>query len=157
VTHLWLTVDRNDGGEAAMTGSVRYVPKLKSREEIEYMLRWISRVYVPADDRTVDYAREYARGGAAVCRWILGLDAASPVTQKRLGQPVTCDDACHEGYEAQVAMAQGGHPAVSPPLPPLSINFLNGVDDWVMWATGSPDGFYTPDDWPFPRETPPRS
>ena len=121
------------------------------------MLRWIPRVYVPADDRTVDYAREYARGGAAVCRWILGLDAASPVTRKRLGQPVTCDDACHEGYEAQVAMAQGGHPAVSPPLPPLSINFLNGVDDWVMWATGSPDGFYTPDDWPFPRETPPRS
>jgi hypothetical protein len=154
VTHLWLTVDRNDGGEAAMTGSVRYVPKLKSREEIEYMLRYISETYVPAHDRSVDYAREYARGGAAVCRWILGIDPASPVTQQTLGRTVTCNDVRHEGYESQVAMAQGGYPAVSPPLPPLSINFLNGVDDWAKWATGGQEVFLT-DDWPFPRDVRP--
>ncbi|MFI6333152.1 hypothetical protein ACIBBG_33315 [Micromonospora chersina] len=136
-----------------MTGSVRYVPKLKSREEIEYMLDWIFRDLVPADDRSLDYAREYARGGAAVCRWILGRDHASPVTGKVLNRPVTCNDVRHEGYEAQVAMANGGYPAVRPPRPPLSMNFLNGVDDWASWATGS-QGVSLPDGWPFDQGPP---
>ncbi|MEU0155607.1 hypothetical protein [Micromonospora fulviviridis] len=124
-----------------MTGSVRYVPKLKSREEIEYMLEYISRTYVPMHD--------YARGGAAVCRWILGRDHASPVTGQVLNRPVTCNDVRHEGYESQVAMANGGIAAVGR----VSLDFLNGVDDWASWATGS-QGVSLPDDWPFDQGPP---
>ncbi|KAB1943169.1 hypothetical protein F8271_10390 [Micromonospora sp. ALFpr18c] len=128
-----------------MAERVRSGWELRSRAEIEYMLAHLVRVYAPTHD--------YARGGAAVCRWILGHDHASPVTGQFLGRPVTCNDVRHEGYEAQVAMSNGGRPAVSPPVDPLSINYLNGVDDWALWVTGG-QGVSIPDDWPFDQGPP---
>jgi hypothetical protein len=125
-----------------MTGSVRYVPKLKSREEIEYMLENMFTIYASA-------TRDWVRGGAAVCRWILGRDHASPVTGKVLDRPVTCNDVGHEGYDAQVAMANGGRA----PVGPVSLAFLNGVDDWARWATGG-QGLPLPQDWPFDQSHP---
>jgi hypothetical protein len=120
-----------------MSGQL-YEPRLSSNDEIKYMIQYL----------TNDVSRGtevYTRAAVDTLRWILGQRQAAPVTGLR--DPATCARVRNEGYEAQVAMSNGGYA----PVGALSMSYLNGVDDAAKWATGSPNGLLINDDWPFPR------
>ncbi len=126
-----------------MSTETRWVPRMRSREEIAYMLDWIRQN--PSAGGPV-----FMRGALETLRWALGQQEAAPVTGQKVGYPVPRRIVSNEAFEATTAMYNSGRAAVGP----LHQSFLEGVEHVAMWLTGS-DTMSTSDDWPYPIEAPP--
>ncbi|SCL21330.1 hypothetical protein [Micromonospora aurantiaca (nom. illeg.)] len=125
-----------------MSGQAKWVPRMRSRAEVEYMLAqmpWFSE----------NWNAQHRRGAIETCRWVLGLQAASPVTGKVVDQPVDHFAVGREAYAASEAMYNSAAPGAD-----LGVGFLQGVENLALWITGK-DTLAIPDDWPFPAEAPP--
>jgi hypothetical protein len=126
-----------------------WVPRMRSREEIEYMLDWLTK-NPSASGPT------FQRGALATLLWVLGRAQHAPVTGRV--RRATHETISQEAFEATTAMYNGGRP---PTLDgrtlqedPLDQGYLQGVESLTMWITGS-DTMALSDDWPFPVEAPP--
>ena len=116
--------------------------RMRSREEIAYMLDWITKN--PSAGGPV-----WMRGALETLRWALGRQEAAPVTGRKVGYPVPRHIVGNEAYEATTAMYNGGRAKVGQ----LHQGFLEGVESMAMWITGS-DTVATTADWPFPPDAP---
>jgi hypothetical protein len=116
---------------------------MRSREEVAYMLDWITSH--PSSSGPV-----FQRGAVETLRWALGRQEAAPVTGRKVGYPVPAYIVSNEAYEATTAMYNGGIAKVGR----LHQVFLEGVEHLAMWITGSDTG-PTSANWPFPGEAPP--
>lgn len=126
-----------------MSAETQWVPRMRSREEIAYMLDWLRKY--PWSSGPV-----FMRGAFETLRWALGQQEAAPVTGRKVGYPVPRQIVSNEAFEATTSMYNGGRAAVGQ----LHQSFLEGVEHVAMWITGS-DTMSTDDDWPFAPEAPP--
>lgn len=124
-----------------------WVPRMRSAEEIEYMLQWLQTLKGPLTPT-------FLRGARDTLLWVLGRGGVSPITGKVLPQPIRYGDVSREANEATTAMYNGGLPPrpIGTPRPePLPAGYLQGVEHMAMWVTGS-DTLGHPEHWPFPTE-----
>ena len=128
----------------------QWVPRMRSRAEVEYMLQDLS-------SRTY-HGAAFLRGGRDTLLWVLGRVETAPVTGRVVPRPISYTAVGQEANEATTAMYNGGRP----PTPDgrrlqdvqLSTPYLQGVEHLAMWVTGS-DTLGRAEDWPFPAEAPP--
>ncbi len=125
-----------------MSAETQWVPRMRSREEIAYMLDWLTK-----EQHRLAGGPAYQRGGLELLRWTLGRQPTAPVTGRRIPQPIPQSAVNNEGFEAQTSLYNGGRAAVGV----LPTPFLLGVEAYSIWITGG-DSLALPEDWPYPDE-----
>lgn len=124
-----------------------WTPRMRSREEIEYLLNWLPTSYYNEKDW---YKRQYVRSAMAVLRWILGQRPDAPITGRVLEQPIRWGAVGQESSAATEAIYDGGRSIRREIDQPTAC----GAETAAMWVLGD-DTFALPEDWPWPDEAPP--